>query len=421
MHKRSLIGIFILVLASPVYSQTVTIEQLIKAAIDHHPYTNKINSVNELQRVKVGGIKASLLPDMSLNAQVGYQSLVPELPFQLPGMPSPNIPKDRYQVSIDVNQLIYDGGLSRQRVHLVRLESHMDQTSIMVERFPIQQQVVDAWFGLELISSQRNILKLTLEDLEARLRLLQVGLDGGVITQMDVDRIAVELERVRQRDAQIHADSIRIIGILSEITDMIFTNQTVFSPTSDDGLDIDSESARPEEKRFELAAEIADAKVQVEKAIRRPKVSGYLQGAYGKPGLDIFADSFSSFWQAGVRSSWALWDKGGSKRDKEMSQIAKKQIDDDKSLFNRGITISILNQEAEITKNRTMLMRDQAIIGLYERIKIASEAKLDEGIIHATDYLIDVRAVEQARLQYESRLISIRYALTQIQIIRGGL
>ncbi len=421
MLKRSLIGVFILVLASPVHSQPVTIEQLIKAALDHHPYTDKISSEGELLKVKADGIKSALLPDISLNAQAGYQSLVPELPFQLPGMAPPNIPKDRYQASIDLNQLIYDGGLTERRAQLVEVESQMNQTRIMVERFPIQQQVVDAWYGLELISIQRSILRLTLEDLEARLRVLQVGLDGGVVMQMDVDRIAVELERVRQRNAQIHADSARIIDVLSEITGMTFTDRTVFAPTSDDGPGINSQPVRPEVKLFDLAAEMADARMHVEKALRRPKVAGYLQGAYGKPGLDIFADSFSPFWQVGVRTSWALWDKGGSKRDKETNQLAKKQIENDQSLFNRGILLSVHHQEAEIEKNRELLKSDETIMQLNERIKSASEAKLDEGIIHSTDYLSDVRAVEQARLQYESRKIAIRYAQTQIQIIRGGL
>ncbi len=421
MFKNGTIGFIILLACTPAFSQTVTIEQLIKAALENHPYTSKIDSEDQLRKMKADGIRVALLPDISLNAQAGYQSMVPELPFQLPGMSSPNIPKDRYQASIDVNQLIYDGGFTKQREHMMDIESQMTQTHIMAERFPIQKQVVDAWFGLELLSMQRSALILTLEDLEARLRMLQVGLDGGIVMQMDVDRIAVELVRVKQKDAQIQSDSVRVIGVLAEITGITFTPQTTFVATSDEGFDTTEAMVRPEEMLFDLAGDMADAKVQLEKAARRPKVTGYAQGAYGKPGLDIFADTFSPFWQAGVRSSWALWDKGGSKRDAEINQITKKQIEDDRSLFNRGILISTQHQEAEIMKNRELLKSDLAIIELHQRIKSASEAKLDEGIINATDYLSDVRAIEQARIQYESRKIAIRYAQTQIQIIRGGL
>jgi outer membrane protein TolC len=421
MFKTFIIGFAVLVQVSPVQSQTVTIEQLIKAALENHPYTSNIDAEGQLRKMKADGIRTALLPDISLNAQAGYQSLVPELPFQLPGMAPPNIPKDRYQASVDINQMIYDGGATKQREHMLGIETQINQTRMMAERYPIHQQVVDAWYGLEFLSMQRSALMLTLEDLEARLRTLQIGLEGGIVMQMDVDRIAVELERVKQKHAQIQSDSVRVIGVLAEITGITFTPQTTFVATSDEGFDTTEAMVRPEEMLFDLAGEMADAKVQLEKAARRPKVTGYVQGAYGKPGLDIFADTFSPFWQAGVRSSWALWDKGGSKRDAEINQITKKQIEDDRSLFNRGIQISTQHQEAEIMKNRELLKSDRAIIELHQRIKTASEAKLDEGIINSTDYLADVRAVEQARIQFESRKIAIRYAQTQIQIIRGGL
>ena len=421
MNRTTLIALLFSLVAIPAKSQSVTLEQLIEAALRHHPYTNKMNSEDQLRGIRADGLRSILLPDISLNAQAGYQSLVPEFPLSMPGIASPNIPKDRYQASLDINQLIYDGGVTRQREQLLEIESAMARTRIMAERFPIQQQVVDAWFGLELTAIQRSILKLTLEDLEARHRMLQVGLEEGVVMQMDVDRINVELVRVRQKDAQIHADSLRIIDMLSDLTGFQFSQQTTFVASDASKSNDVSKQIRPESMLFDLASDVADAKIHLEKAIRRPKVSGYVQGAYGKPGLDIFADTFSPFWQAGVRASWTLWDKGGTKRDLEINRIVKLQIDDDRELFNRNITIAIQAQEAEIEKNRELLSSDEQIIALNERIKMASEAKLDEGIVNATDYLADVRAVEQARLQYESRKIAIRYANSQILILRGGI
>lgn len=402
-------------------AQQFTLEQLVRAALNHHPSTAKLSSEHDLMLVKKDGIRAAFLPDLSMNAQIGYQSMVPELPFQMPGAPRPNIPKDRYQASLDVSQLIYDGGVTNERLAMMELESELSQTRFLAERFPIQQQVVDAWYGLEFVSVQRNVLRLTLEDLEARHRLLEVGHEEGVVMRVDVDRIAVELERVRQKDAQIHADSIWLVDILAEITGLTFPVGSIFH-----NHDLSQHSdqvviRRPELQILELSSDLADAKLDFERAMRRPKVNGYVQGAYGKPGLDIFADSFSPFWQAGIRASWPLWDKGASKRDHEVNRLVKSQIDDDRALFDRSIRLAIERQETEIQKNRALLEGDESIIALQERIKLASEAKLDEGIINATDYLQDVRAVEQARIQYESRKISIRYAQAQISIIRGGI
>lgn len=411
----------LLLMASNAYSQPVTLEQLIRAALEHHPITGKMSSEHDLQLLKMDGLRTARLPDVSMNAQIGYQSMVPELPFQMPGVPRPNIPKDRYQASLDVSQLIYDGGVTNERLKLQELESKMAITRLMADRYPVQQQVVDAWFGLEFVSVQRQALRLTLEDLEARLRLLEVGHEDGVVMQMDVDRVSVELQRVRQKDAQIHSDSVHLVDILSEITGLSFPANTEFLILDEAQAPNDVTTQRPELQMLELAANLADAKLDLGKAMRRPKINGYVQGAYGKPGLDIFADSFSPFWQAGLRASWSLWDKGASKRDNEINRLVRSQVDDDRALFDRSIRLAIEQQETEMEKNLNLLKGDETIIALQEQIKQASEARLDEGIINATDYLQDVRAVEQARIQYESKKIAIRYAQAQINIIRGGL
>jgi len=420
-HKLPTLLIMCMLSSTMAAAQSVTLEQLIQAALEHHPYSNKMVLEQDLMRVKTDALRTVFWPDISLNAQAGYQSLVPEFPIRVPGVSSPNIPKDRYQASVDVNQMIYDGGVMRQRQNILEIEAQLAQSRIMAERYPIQQQVVDAWFGLEFISIRRSILRLTLEDLEARHRTMQVGLEGGVVMQMDVDRIEAELHRVCQIDVEIHADSTLIVAVLSEITGLNFAPHTVFVTSSNRSQDMGSIGPRPEERLFDLAAELTDAKTRIEHLGRRPKVGGYAQGAYGKPGLDLFADSFSPFWQAGVRASWTLWDKGGSKRDREINRIVKNQIEDDRDLFNRSISIAIRKQQAEIDRNNELLSSDVEIIAIQQRIKSASEAKLDEGIINATDYLQDVRAVEQARLKYESRKIAIRQAEVNINIIRGGL
>jgi outer membrane protein TolC len=403
------------------FAQNVTLDQLIRAALEYHPGVHKMAMEQDVEKVKMDAIRSTYWPDISLHAQAGYQSLVPEFPLKVPGVVSPNIPKDRYQASIDINQIVYDGGVTRKMHDILQIESQLAQTRIMAERFPIQQQVVDAWFGLAFISIKRSILRLTLEDVEARVKMLQVGLKGGIVMQMDVDRLAAELYRVRQKDAEIHADSTRLVEVLSEITGITFTPQTVFEVTAPEEPNVYTQKMRPEERLLDLATELSDARLQLGTLSRRPKVAGFAQGAYGKPGLDIFSDTFSPFWQAGVKASWTLWDKGNSRRDLEINRIIKNQIEDDRELFNRGIRLAIRHQEAEIEKNKDLLSSDEEIIAIHERIKLAAEAKLDEGIINATDYLLDVRAVEQARLTYEIRKIAIRQAEANINIIRGGL
>ena len=420
MIKRAAGILSLLCLAVPAQCQPFTLDRFIQAAVEHHPLSSKSRSEQELLRLKLDALQSVNWPDISLNAQVGYQSMVPEFPLRIPGVSYPDIPKDRYQASVDIQQRMYDGGLLKQRMQVAALESEITQARLQTERYPVQHQVVDAWFGLEQNDIQERILLLTLDDLEGRTAMMQAGKDHGVTSQMDVDRIEIESNKVRQRITQLQAERVRILKTLSELTGLDLGAEDTFEPYEITSTD-EREIVRPEFLLLDLSAELSDERTQLEHIRRRPVVSGYAQGAYGRPGLDLFSDSFAPFWQAGIKASWSLWDKGGTRRDQQVNQIVKNQLEDERDLVERSIRLALIQQEAEIRKNSDLLASDVAIMELQERVKMASEARLEQGIMNTVDYLNDVRSVEEARLRYESRKLAIRHAMTQIRLIKGGL
>jgi outer membrane protein TolC len=159
----------------------------------------------------------------------------------------------------------------------------------------------------------------------------------------------------------------------------------------------------------------------VQKAQRKPKLSGYAQAAYGKPGLDIFSDDFSPFWQAGIRASWQIWDKGNLKRDQQLYQISYRQIELDKELFDRSLKLALDHYWYEITKDEQASVKDQEIMNIREAIKMVTESQFESGLITSSDLIQEVRLVEQARLQLELRKTRIQQSYTMIRVIRGEL
>src|SRR5690606_40905077 len=112
------------------------------------------------------------------------------------------------------------------------------------------------------------------------------------------------------------------------------------------------------------------------------------------PGLDIFRDTFVPYWQAGIRASWSLFDKGETNRDRAQIHLEKRQLDEDERLFERTQKLLIDQYIAEIRKNEMQKESDLAILTLRERIMLAMEVQYDGGIINATEYLASVRDVE---------------------------
>jgi len=424
MKQVAALLILLCCLPQLLYAQqsAISLDSLLNAAVSNHPSSKKLPVNAEMDELRSRSILAAWLPDINLNAQAGYQSLVPEFPISIPGATPPEIPKDRYQISLDVNQTLYDGGLIDEKLKLQHIDAQLLEQRIVIERYGIYQQVADSWFQIQLIDRQRESLELVRDDIEARLKITKSRFDEGLTMRADVDRITAEHVRIVQQDDGLLVDRQRYVDRLNELTGLSLSTNTSFDvrlaaiPDS-----IDRTLNRPEVAFFDLSRSKIEQVDELNKAVRRPKIGGYAQAAYAKPGLDIFGNTFSPYWQAGIRASWSLFDKGDSKRDRALVHLQKRQLDEDERLFERAQQLMIDQYIAEIRKNEIQRKSDEEIVVLRERIMQATEVQYDGGIINATEYLASVRDVESARLQLHIRDTRIQMAYTMIRILTGDL
>jgi outer membrane protein TolC len=62
---------------------------------------------------------------------------------------------------------------------------------------------------------------------------------------------------------------------------------------------------------------------------------------------------------------------------------------------------------------------DEEIIGLREQVRAATQAQLDNGVANASDYIREVNAADQARLQKLLHKLQWLQAIVQYQTIAG--
>ncbi|MFW5760398.1 MAG: TolC family protein, partial [Cyclobacteriaceae bacterium] len=96
-----------------VKADTLTLTEAIYKAEANFPLLQQKEYNNALAAVNLDKLGINNLPTVSLNGQASYQSEVVSLPFSLPNMESLELPKERFQFTLDVNQTLYDGGSTR--------------------------------------------------------------------------------------------------------------------------------------------------------------------------------------------------------------------------------------------------------------------------------------------------------------------
>jgi outer membrane protein TolC len=172
------------------------------------------------------------------------------------------------------------------------------------------------------------------------------------------------------------------------------------------------EIARPELKLYNDQSKLIDQQNKLITAGNRPRASLFAQGGYGRPGLNMLKNDFETYYIGGLRLNWSLEGLYTTKKEREKVEVNKKIVDTEKEAFLLTTNTQLARQQAEIEKLKQLIVSDSAIIALRRTVTDASKAQLENGVITATDYLIDVNAEDQARQE----LITHEVQLIQAQI-----
>ena len=108
-----LLAIFLLE-APLVQGQNLTLKQCYQAAQELSPVSKQKLYYASIAQLKDENASKLNYPSLQLNGLSSYQSDVFSLPFSAPDMENPEIPKDRYQLALSLNQRIYDGSQAKR-------------------------------------------------------------------------------------------------------------------------------------------------------------------------------------------------------------------------------------------------------------------------------------------------------------------
>ena len=156
-------------------------------------------------------------------------------------------------------------------------------------------------------------------------------------------------------------------------------------------------------------------------ARNQPKASAFVQGGYGRPGLNLLSNTFDAFYITGVRLNWSLGGLYNSKREKSLLDISKRTVDIQKETFLLNTQSQLKQQKAEITKFAELAASDKAIIELRSKITEAAKAQLENAVITANDYLREINAEDAARQALATHQLQLLQAQINYQLTTGKL
>ena len=425
--KKIIFSILLYIFASGglIAQESITLDLCYQKAIENYPLTRQKELLPLTNELKIKNLNKNYLPEMMVNGQVHYQSDVTKTPFQnatIPGLePIPTVEKDWYKISLDVNQVIYDGSITGRQKNLEGINLEIDQQNIDIELYKLKERVNQIYFNVLLLRENMHIIELHKTVLTAKLKDVESGIQNGIILASNADILKAEIIQVEQSLAELNIGIQTSIDILNEFTALELNTSTAFE-MPDISIDMSGYlNNRPEYLLFTLQQNKLDASKKVLGAKLLPRLSAFGQAGYGRPGYDMLNPEFDDFYMIGARLHWNIWDWNRSGKEKDILDLQSKIIDTQKETFDKNIRIDLQNKIAEIRKIEEMIGRDLQIIELREKISKSTSSQLENGVITSTDYLTELNAESKSKLDLQAHKIQMAKAKLDYKATIGNL
>jgi outer membrane protein TolC len=397
----------------------LSLEEAYKLSQDNYPIAKQKGLITHAEELNLRNLNSIFLPQLSFNGQASYQSDVTKVDIALPGINMLSQSKDQYRATADINQMLYDGGLTREQKNIQQLNSSVEQTGVDVELYSLKNRINQIYFNIlyqDELLKQNNLL---LKDVQIGIDKIKPQVDNGTVLRSNLQILQAQYLQTEQRAIEIKNTRKGLIDALSLLINRpvsenikLITPQTVIRDTIID---------RPEIKLYEAQSRLISGQEKLITARNLPKASAFLQGGYGRPGLNMLSNTFDAFYITGLRLNWSLGGLYNSKRDKKLININRQKVELQKESFVLNTQSALKQQRAEINRYADLVASDQAIIEIRSKITEAAKAQLENAVITANDYLREVNAEDQARQAMATHNIQLLQAQINFQITTGKL
>jgi len=416
--KRFLILLFLFpALVSLGQVGTVSLEECYRLARENFPKLSDAKRQQEISDLKIKNIGISWNPQLNLNGQATYQSEVTKVTVPIPGITIPSPSKDQYKMYLDVKQTIYDGGASNAGSSVEKSALAADQQNLEVEIYSLHDKVNQLYFGILLLAENESVMKLKSSLLDERIKVLESGFKNGVVTSRDLELLKAEKLLTTQQIGEIHSERVSALGALGIVTNQVLDDHTNLEEPA---LRTRSETiSRPELKYFDLLGIKIDENSQLLQKTRNPKIFGFGQAGYGRPGLNMLKDSFDPYYLVGLGVSWNIIDWKQTGRSRQILELQKQMVGSQRAAFDQGLSISLFRANEEIKKTEQLLKVDEELVVLRENIAKHSASQLENGTITSADYIVDLNAVTQANINRQSHKVELYQAVENYNTLAG--
>jgi|GEM_PF-3176433 len=328
--KRILCIVWMVVLAwTGLYPEPPDLSVAVKAALGQNPQRQNLLIDARIKEIDIARARARRRFESVFSGAYRYRSQALEIDFQeatgLPGLPGGPVELgSRHQVdaALSLHQPIFLGGTLRNNLRREELIRRSLESEVAAQENRIRLEVKGSYFRYWIMINNRERLEKSIQNLDYHIHKIGEQVKDELARRTD-------LLEARNRKGELQLQKI-------EVEDKIEQEKVFFSRIC--GMDLAEIRPGYREPEWEMARAIShfeghhptldwfDRQIDLiavqEKTVRGqylPRLKGFFDLHYGRPGINIFLDRWSWYCQTGIALDLTVFAWG--KKSKELRQL----------------------------------------------------------------------------------------------------
>ncbi|HPX53646.1 MAG TPA: TolC family protein [Bacteroidales bacterium] len=424
MKRLAFLTILILPVLPLTAQQTVTLWQCYDSAAVISPLSGERELYAGMTLLRDRNLAAAWLPSLDLGGSFNYHSDVvdvSEMPGSMPVPPGslPSIPHEQYRATVDLNQVIWDGGVTRSAREVERVVSELNMQQSEADIYRLREQVNNLFFPILLVRSQAEVTAVLISELEARISEAESGVKNGVIMPVTLDVLNAEMIKAEQAAAELDRRHEALARALEQLTGMSGLKYAVLE-LPDHFITGNEKMENPDLQLFDIRSRQLELSKNLLKSQRMPRLFGFMQAGYGNPpGNNFLSDKADVFYSLGAGLKWNIYDWKKNSNEQKTLTIQQQLLEIRKGAAEESLERMLTLKMAEIESLHEAAGRDKELIEIRSRITAAAASQLKNGTITASQYMTELNNEKQAVIAAAARKISIARAETEYLYITG--
>ena len=404
--------------------RTVTLWQCYDSAAVISPLSGEKDLYAGMKLLRDRNLAAAWFPSLDLGGSFNYHSDVvdvSEMPGSMPVPPGslPSIPHEQYRATVDLNQIIWDGGATRSAREVERVVSELNMQQSEADIYRLREQVNNLYFSLLLTRSQAEVTSVLISELGTRISEAESGVENGVVPPVTLDVLKAEMIKAEQAAAELGRRHDALALALEQLTGMSGLKYAGLA-LPDNLITGNEKVENPDLQLFDTRRRQLELSKNLLKSQRMPRLFGFAQAGYGNPpGNNFLSDKADIYYSLGAGLKWNIYDWGKNSNEQKTLAIQQQLLEIRKGAAEESLQRMLTLKMAEIESLREASGRDEELIGIRSRIATAAASQLKNGTITASQYMTELNNEKQAVIAAAARRISIARAETEYLYITG--